>query len=145
MTCRYQRFIKMAQRSLGLDDDTYRDFLESVTGKRSTTAMTVKQRWRVVEALKDKGMRFESTKGGRPDVAKDDAPQSRLIRHLWLKLKGMGVLRDPSERALLAYVKGMTGKPCMEWCRPDQLSTVIEALKKWVARIEAERAAVGKA
>ena len=149
MPCQYQRFIKMTQRSLGLDDDTYRDFLEAVTGKRSTTEMTLKQRWRVVEALKAKGVAFESTKsakfGGtkaarRPDAPRDDRPQSRLIRHLWLRLKDLGVLRDPSERALLAYVKGITGNVRMEWCQPEQLATVIETLKKWIGRVEADLA-----
>jgi phage gp16-like protein len=139
MACAYQRFIKMAQRKLGLDDETYRNFLEDVTGKRSTTQMTTKQRWRVVEELKRKGMNFESN-GAKNDAAKDDLPQSRLARHLWLKLKGYDALRNASENALLAYVKRLTGKQRLEWCNAQQRNQVVETLKQWVDRIEAERA-----
>ncbi|MDR3361662.1 MAG: regulatory protein GemA [Desulfovibrio sp.] len=137
MACAYQRFIKMAQRKLGLDDETYRNFLEDVTGKRSTTEMTVKQRWRVVEELKRKGMSFESN-GAKNDATKDDLPQSRLARHLWLKLKDYGALRNASETALLAYVKRLTGKQRLEWCNAQQRNQVVETLKQWVDRIEAE-------
>jgi phage gp16-like protein len=137
MACPYQRFIKTAQRNLGLDDDTYRDFLENVTGKRSTTRMTVRQRWRVAEELKAKGMPFESrTKTGKKDADKDDGDQSRLVRHLWLKLKGYGVLRDSSEWVLLSYVERITGRKRLEWCGVRQIRDVTETLKKWVARVE---------
>ena len=123
----------MARRRLGLDDDTYRDFLESVTGKRSTTKMTQKERWRVVEALKEKGVAFDSkAKGKSDDATRDNSPQSRLARHLWLKLKGYGVLRDSSEWALLSYVERITGVKRMEWLTPAQMDRVIETLKQWV-------------
>ena len=142
MTCPYQRFIKMSQRALGLDDDTYRDFLESVTGKRSTTKMTVKQRWRVVEELKAKGVRFESkTAKGKKDADKDDSPQSRLVRHLWLKLKGYGVLRDSSEWALLAYVERITGYKRLEWCDNARMHKLIKSLEQWLERVEAQQEA----
>lgn len=140
MACNMQRFIKMAQRKLGLDDDTYRDFLASVTGKRSTTAMSPKERWRVVEALKAKGARLEHSRHVEgmlhKDATQDDSPQSRLVRHLWLKLKGYGVLRDPSEWALLAYVERITGVKRLEWLNQRQINKVIETLKEWVDRVE---------
>ncbi|MDR1945684.1 MAG: regulatory protein GemA [Desulfovibrio sp.] len=142
MACAYQRFIQMTRRSLGMDDETYRQFLESVTGKRSTTEMTQKQRYRVVEELKRLGMTFApAASGAKPaskkDAPRDGSPQARLVRHLWLKLKGYGVLRDSSERALLAYVKRITGVDRMEWLRPPQMNTLIETLKQWVDRVEA--------
>lgn len=139
MACQLQRFIKMTQRSLGLDDDTYRDFLEFVTGKRSTTKMTKMQRWRVVEALKAKGVKFVhagKTAKGEKDASRDQDEQSKLARHLWLTLKGYGVLRDSSEWALLAYVERITGLKRLEWCSRKQITKVIETLKKWVERVE---------
>jgi phage gp16-like protein len=125
----------MTRRNLGLDDDTYRDFLESVTGKRSTAKMTVKQRWRVVEELKRKGVRFEPKRRGG-DASMDAGDQSRLVRHLWLKLKSYGVLRDSSEWALLSYVERVAGVKRLEWCNDRQINRVIETLKKWVERVE---------
>jgi phage gp16-like protein len=141
MSCPYQRFIKMAQRSLGLDDETYRDFLESVTGKRSTTKMTVKQRWRVVEELKAKGMRFDPKTPGKKDADKDDGAQSRLVRHLWLRLKGRGVLRDSSEWALLAYVERVTGYKRLEWCDNARMHKLIKSLEQWLERVETQQEA----
>jgi phage gp16-like protein len=127
----------MSQRSLGLDDDTYRSFLESVTGKRSTTKMTVKQRWKVVEELKRKGMRFDpKPKVKEKDADQDQGDQSLLARHLWLKLKGYGQLRESSEWALLSYVERITGRKRLEWCSSAQITKVIETLKKWVERVE---------
>jgi phage gp16-like protein len=152
MACNMQRFIKLWQRRNGVDDDTYRDFLHSVTGKRSTTEMSRMERWRVVEALKAKGARLENSRhmaevmnpsraagaGGRQDAKRDNSPQSRLVRHLWLKLKNYGVLRDSSEWALLAYVERITNRKRLEWLSPQQMSMVIDTLKAWVARIEEE-------
>lgn len=140
MACNMQRFIKRWQRNSGIDDTTYRAFLESVTGKRSTTDMTRKERWRCVEALKAKGVRFDpashTAPTGRRDARQDDDDQSRLARHLWLKLKNYGALRNSSEWSLLAYVERMTKRKRLEWCTHKQITKVIETLKKWVARIE---------
>jgi phage gp16-like protein len=138
-----QRFIKMTQRSLGWDDDLYRDFLFGVVGKRSTTAMSKKELWRVMEELKRRGMPVQSQAKAKTDYAdarRGSRPQVRLIRHLWLTLKSGGVLRNSSERALLKYVKKITGTDRMEWCNTYQLNQVIEQLKNWVARIEPPRA-----
>ena len=145
MACNMQRFIKRWQRNNGIDDNTYRAFLESVTGKRSTTEMTPKERWRCVEKLKEMGVRLDpalrtkprqDTRPARPDAQQNDEEQSRLARHLWLLLKRYGILRDASERALLAYVERITKVKRLEWCTYRQINRVIETLKKWVARVE---------
>jgi phage gp16-like protein len=142
MVCAYQRFIQMARRRLGLDDETYRNLLESYTRKRSTKEMSPEERRRVVEALKAKGAHFGGKTARRgQDAAKASDPQSRLARHLWLRLKGYGVLRDASEWALLAYVERLTGKKRFEWCNRAETSKVIDALKAWVERIETAGAA----
>jgi phage gp16-like protein len=142
--CSYQRFIQKARRDLGLDEETYRQFLESVTGQRSTRGMSRQERWRVVEALKEKGVAFESKTGkGRKDASKDDSPQAKLARHLWLTLKSYGVLRDSSEWALLAFVKRTTGVARFEWLNKGQMDKVIESLKQWVDREEAKAPAAG--
>jgi len=138
MACHYQRFIQMARRKLGLDDETYRGFLASVTGKRSTKDMTVKERRRVVEELKVKGVAFAGGAGGRhsPDARRDNSPQARLVRHLWLRLKAAGELRDSSEWALLAYCERITGHKRLEWCGPRLMDTLINSLRAWVDRVE---------
>ena len=125
--------IQIARRKLGMDDDTYEKFLSSVIpGKKSTKGMSDQDLWRVVQALKEKGYEV-----GRPgDASQCQNEHALLVRHLWLKLKGYGVLRDPSERALLKYVKRITKVARFEWVKPQPMNTLVEATKNWVDRIE---------
>jgi phage gp16-like protein len=140
MACKMQQVIKIAQRNLGWDDDMYRDFLFSIVGKRSTTQMSKKELWRVMEELKRRGAPMQSKAKARADARHDSSPKARLIRHLWLTLKSYGVLRDSSEWALLKYVKHVTGCDRLEWCDSKQINLVIEQLKKWVERITLQQA-----
>ena len=48
--------IRIAKAQLGMDEDTYRDFLKNTLGKRSLAGSTGKEQWKVVEALKEKGL-----------------------------------------------------------------------------------------
>ncbi len=131
--CGYIRKIQLAIRRLGLDEETFRGIYERVTGIRSLSAMSREQRRRVADALVGEG--FDDSH--RPaDASLCQSPQAKLIRHQWLRLKGMGVLRNSSEYALLAYVKRLTGVERMEWLDPGQAAYVIETLKAWVARVE---------
>lgn len=126
------RVIQIARRQLGLDDDTYEQFLKGVTGKTSTTEMDRKELYRVVQALTKNGFKVE-----RPgDASQFQGEQTLLVRHMWLKLKGYGVLRDSSEWALLRYVKRITKVDRFEWVKPGHMQTLVESTKKWVARIE---------
>ncbi|WP_426122076.1 regulatory protein GemA [Methylococcus capsulatus] len=61
----------------------------------------------------------------------DQEAQSRKIRALWLGLHQAGIVRDPNESALAAYVKRMTGVEALQWLDEHQASRVIEQLKKW--------------
>lgn len=63
-----------------------------------------------------------------------DDPQSRKIRALWITLHKEGIVRNPSEAALLKYVKRMVGIDRLEWCQSLQKSRIIESLKEWQAR-----------
>lgn len=135
--CGLIRMIQKAIRDLGLREEEYRDLYERVAGTRSLSAMQPWQRWKIVEALKiDYG--FETTASAQ-SVPLCDKPQARKIRSLWLELRDMGVLRNISEAALLAYVKRLTGVERMEWLDAGQLSYVIETLKSWLARVEGEK------
>jgi phage gp16-like protein len=126
--------IQIARRQLGLDDATYASFLRGITGEESTTAMNRKQRYLVLEQLKKDGFKV-----GRPgDAAQDQSEQALLVRHKWLMLKHYGILRDPSERALLKYVRRITKVDRMEWLKSWQMNLLVEAIKKWVARVERE-------
>lgn len=135
------KFIHVAKRDLRLGDDVYRLLLKSATGKMSTTAMSVPELEKALEAMKVKGFKVRhktrphpnpSPKGrGATSRAVDQAAQSRKIRALWLGLHRAGIVRYPNESALAAYVKRMTGVEALQWLDEHQASRVIEQLKKW--------------
>ena len=129
------QIIHVAKRKLSLDDDSYQGLLDGATGKSSCKDMTVPELKRVLLAMRQKG--FADTSIGskaKKDSSKCNTPQAKKIRHLWLNLASTGQLKDKSEKALLSYVKRLTGVGRMEWCNGAQLSSVIESLKNWVQR-----------
>ncbi|MDH1007390.1 regulatory protein GemA [Pseudomonas nicosulfuronedens] len=133
------KLIHVARRELQMDDDTYRLMLagmKGLGGASSTADLSVPNLYRVLEQLKQKGFKVRPNKNTKRPPAAD--PQSRKIRSLWLTLRDAGALRDPSEEALLKFVHGMTEVDALQWLTTEQASLVIEALKKWVTRIEQE-------
>lgn len=64
--------IHIAKKDLHLDDDTYRDVLWRVTGKRSCSDMTIAQLESVVKDMQSSGFKPKaaSKHGKKPDVIK---------------------------------------------------------------------------
>ncbi len=129
------QLIHIGKSKLGLDDDTYRDLLTYTTGKNSTKEMTLVQLNAVLNELKRKGFTPIAPKSAGK-ITQDKDPQAKLIRHLWLTLHNLGAVKDPSEKALCAYVKRQTGVDLLIWLKSAKKSQVIESLKKWVERVE---------
>ena len=126
--------IHIAKKQLGMDEDAYRGFLAGVTGKTSCAAMSSRELWRVVEALKKVG--FNPASGTKK---KKNAPsQMGKIRALWLNAANSGYLRERSEKAIDAYIQRITGRSAKE-CEPSDLSMVIESLKAWIGRLKRAR------
>lgn len=136
------QLIHIAKSQLHLDDETYRASLSRITGKNSTKNMTLAELRHVFEDLKTKGFKTAPAKGTNikkeTSMAADD--QSKLIRHLWLSLHGLGEVKNPSEQALAKYVERQTGVSALQWLTMSQASMVIESLKKWEMRILKPRA-----
>lgn len=129
------KLIHVARRELCMDDDTYRLLLSGMKGlggATSTADLSVPNLYRVLEQLKQRGFKVRPSKKQRP-LAADD--QSKKIRALWLTLKDLGEVRDPSEEALAKFVLKMTGVQALQWLSSDQASQVIENLKKWQLRV----------
>ncbi|HAF44699.1 MAG TPA: regulatory protein GemA [Gallionellaceae bacterium] len=124
------QLIKIAQKQLGMDDDAYRDILFTLTRKRSSTELDFAERKKVLEHFEACG--FKRTPK-QPRKLADD-PQSKLIRSLWLQLHEAGKVRNPSESALAAFVKRQVGRDDLHWLNAREASSVIEDLKKWLAR-----------
>jgi len=141
------RLIHVAKRDLALDDETYRAMLIAVTGKDSSTGLSVPQLERVLAHMKKSGFTVRhKARADRPSDSRHAAgtlsrsivqdAQSSKIRALWLSLHEMGAVRDASEAALGAYVKRITGIDALAWLDADRASHVIETLKKWQARVQ---------
>lgn len=132
--------INIAKKDLGLDDETYRDALERVTGKRSLRAMSEAQRLAVVDDFKAKG--FKINRGGKSVGNKagfSSKKYVRLIHALWSACAKLGVIDDGSKKALRSFVATQTEKRGARIDDPDfltydQASPIIETLKSMEKR-----------
>ena len=128
------QLIHIARNDLKMDEDTYRQMLQGLTGTASTKNMDIIQLTKVMESMKKKGFRIKSAGKPTSGIPLDDAPQSRKIRALWLEMADAGIVRDRSEKALSLWVKRETGISALRWLSDEQASNVIEKLKKWQRR-----------
>jgi len=133
------RLIQCMIREHGLKEPEYRQIYESATGVDGLTKMkSDKDLDRVIVAMR-RALNIEATPKNRGTTLCRE-PWARKIRSLWLTLRDLGVLEDSSEKALLAFIHTRTGRERMEWLHPAQQQHIIEQLKHWVARIQADRA-----
>jgi phage gp16-like protein len=131
--------IHIAKKDLGLDDDTYRAMLLELTGKSSSKDLTDQQLGKLMHHLKKRGFKPKAPVGSGSQRRQANDPESTKIRALWLFLYEIGLVNNPSEAALAAYVKRQTGVDDLHWLNSLQCERVIESLKKWAMRILKER------
>ncbi|EMD4661717.1 regulatory protein GemA [Salmonella enterica] len=128
------QLIHIAKSQMGMDADTYRQMLLSVTGKTSTSDMNPGQLNKVLTAMKAKGFVVKPSSKARTTRQLADFPQAKKLRALWLEMYAQGFVRDSSEEALRRWVKRETGVDGLQWLKPDMASSAIEKLKKWQER-----------
>lgn len=133
------QLIHIARNDLKMDEDTYRQMLQGLTGRASTKGMDLPQLTKVLESMKKKGFRVKPAGNAKAGIVLDDHPQSRKIRALWLDMVAEGIIRDSSELALARWVKRETGIDGLRWLNTEQASNVIEKLKKWHYRTTGKR------
>ncbi|MBF0309491.1 MAG: regulatory protein GemA [Magnetococcales bacterium] len=125
------RLIHVAKRELGLDDATYREALFNNTGKRSTSEMSVEQMERVIGHFKNRGF---TVVGKQPSPPQPADPQTGKIWALWREMHRLGIVHNPDEAALNAFIKRETRVEHIKWLDVSQKSHVIERLKAWKER-----------
>lgn len=130
MRPRLIKIIQIAKRDLALDDPTYRVILRQAGGADSTTAMSAKQLQAVLDRLKAAGFRVR--KPGKV-IQYTGAPEAEKVRALWRFLHILGLVRNPSEEALRAYVKRISHVDDLVWAHADY-ERLIETMKKWAMR-----------
>ncbi|WP_317992582.1 regulatory protein GemA [Bartonella gliris] len=119
--------IHMSKRALGLDDETYRALLYRLTGKQSAKDLNYSEKRLVVAEMKACG--FE------PNVKRLEGKYAKKLQALWIAGWNLGIIRDRSDKALLAFVKRQTGIDHIRFLRDsDDACRAIEALKGWLQR-----------
>ncbi|MHB1053506.1 MAG: phage protein GemA/Gp16 family protein [Thiobacillus sp.] len=125
--------IHIAKAQLGLDDDTYRAVLWAVGRVRSSKDLDWTGRKTLLEHFKAKGWAPAAPKKAK--AAKPvSAGQDGLVRALWSELHAADKVRDPSDAALGSWLHRNKWPERPEWLSSAQMTTAIEALKKWLAR-----------
>ena len=136
---RYQRdikVIKMAQAHLGLTEDEYRDVLQVLTGKRSSTELSAAEREAVIKHFQAKGFVLKTSsnqsknKAKRPTAQPTRQSQLSKVRAMLIDL---GNLPDSYAEAIVR--KQLGGKDSavevrLEWCSKEQLQACIGALRR---------------
>ncbi|ADZ72420.1 regulatory protein GemA [Polymorphum gilvum] len=124
--------IHVGLKKLGIAGDDARDLYERVTGARSLRAMTPPQHQAVVDELERLGFKRSS----RPMPAKRaTGSYAGKLQALWIAGWNLGIVRDNTDAAMLAFVKRQTSLGHSRFLRaPDEAARAIEALKAWLRR-----------
>jgi len=116
--------VHVGKKELGLDDDTYRDMLEHVTGKRSAKDLKIDELNKVIRELENKGFKHESKRsfGTKPEVASFKEP---LIG----KIEALLADKKLHWNYAIGMAKKMFGKEKLEFCTKSELHRIVAALE----------------
>ncbi len=108
------------------EDDTWRAFLENVTGKRSTRAMSDAELGLVIDRLRHNGAKAKDKPNNKAYL--------RKIFAIWSEMCRLEIPVNPTRDALRAFVHNMTGVDDPNWLSLVQSQKVVEGLKAWRSR-----------
>lgn len=132
------QLIHIGKSQLGLDDELYREILESCTGKTSSKQLSIPQLEAVLDRMKQLGFVVDSKpKSEVKNLASD--PQSKLIRHLWLQLHEAGQVKNGSELALAKFVENRVHVSALQFLSSQHADMIIDHLRMWCKRCGIER------
>lgn len=129
--------IHTGKRYLQLDEETYRQFLHSVTKKNSCVLMDTSELKKVLACMREKGFTAQKQNfKNRQDRLFTDS-QYRKCYSLWKELYNIGGIKVSSPVALNSYLK----KICPQFRKKfiinaAEFQNAIEILKNWLARVE---------
>jgi phage gp16-like protein len=132
------QLIHVGKTQLKLDDELYREVLESTTGKNSCKLLSVPQLEAVLARMKQLGFAVDSKEKSGVNNLADDA-QSKLIRHLWLQLHEAGQIRNGSEQALAKFVENRVHVSALQFLSTHHANMIINHLREWCKRCGIER------
>lgn len=129
--------LQIERKSRGLaDEDDWRDFVERQTGERQLRHLDARGLQQVLDALVGSSPSPASGRTPAPSSSvRLSGPYAGKLRALWLSGWNLGVVRNRSDEALLAFVKRQTGLDHDRFLRDGRSAArVIEALKDMLAR-----------
>jgi phage gp16-like protein len=123
--------IHMGKAQLGMDEPTYRDMLNALTGKRSAREIGDAGRAKVLEHMLNSGAKLNWNKRWAQKLTDEKQPLVSKIRMLLLRL---GNLSD-------SYADGISRRMYkvdrFEWLQPRQLIGIVTALTKQLDKVRA--------
>jgi hypothetical protein len=117
---------------IGMDEAERRAFMRGRAGVDSAKLLTAAQADLVIAALRN----IAGDKARPPgSVAGLDSVVAKKLRALWIAAYNLGVVRDRTDRAMLAFVERQTGVSHTRFLgEPAQGNKAVEGLKSWLAR-----------
>lgn len=130
--------VKIAQKQLGMEDADYRALIKRISDGRWTSIADCEEKTidNVIREMERLGFKPKPGASARTAPRKPDlSPEGKKVFMVWQQLHAIGAVRDPSERAMFAYVKRVTGIDAPQWTSSAQIERVIETLKQWAVRM----------
>lgn len=137
--------VHLGAKELGLQEDARRDLMQRVTGKRSAADCTDAELDAILADYKAKGWTPTVLRGGRPARPAGEAapfrrpaadhPVARKARAMWISLHQLGVVENPSEKALEAFARRQMGGDALAFADQSKGYKLIEALKRIAERV----------
>lgn len=124
--------VHIAKKELQLDEDDYRQILFDETGQMSAGDCDERQLNALIARFEAKGWKSRPKKGGARRPAQH--PMAKKARAMWISLHQLGVVKNPSEKALEAFAKRQLKCDRLEWAKQSHGGKLIEALKAMAER-----------
>lgn len=126
--------IHAEKKRAGLGDAEYRDLLWGVAGKRSSKDLTPREAGDVLDRLRQlAGPRAKDP--AQPSSRRASGPYAPKLQALWMALSDLGIVRERSDKAMLAFVTRQTRLDHTRFLtHPADAAKAIEALKAMAAK-----------
>ena len=116
--------IHIGKARLGMDDDTYRAFLQRLTGKTSSKDMTTAQRALVLAEM--------TRLGAFKDARRPLTRQQRACLGKWYDLRKRGIVHSKDKSSFNRYIKRYFGKNNLADLADDETNKLYNMLEGWL-------------
>ena len=125
--------IKIAQKALAMNDDSYRALLTRITGKGSAAALEKREMEAVLREMQRLGWKPVNPQGTRPRVASE---KDRTIAKIGAILKELNLSWNYAH----GMAKAMFARERVEWLDAAELHKLMQALAVYQRRQRVRRA-----